>query len=101
MERGSTADRSRRGLALNIELHPAAEAEARAARVRYASSDRAIGGRVVTALDRALERIAEQPDRWPVYLHGTRRVLVRRFPFAIICVDATRVLVVATAHQRR
>jgi len=87
---------------LNIELHPSAEAEAREARVRYTAIDPAVGDRFMTALDRALARIAEQPDRWPAYVHETRRMLVRRFPFAIIYrVDAERVLVVAVAHQRR
>lgn len=56
----------------------------------------------MSALDRAIERIGENPERWPVYLHGTRRVLLRHFPFGIIYrVDSERILVVAIAHQRR
>jgi plasmid stabilization system protein ParE len=53
-------------------------------------------------LDDAMERISMHPDRWPRYLHGTRRLLARRFPFAVIYrVTADRVLVVAIAHQKR
>lgn len=53
-------------------------------------------------LDRSIAHVADHPERWPLYLHGTRRMLVRRFPLAIIYrVEAQRVLVVAIAHQRR
>jgi hypothetical protein len=35
-------------------------------------------------LDRAVELISESPMRWPNYLHGTRRFLLRRFPFGVV-----------------
>jgi plasmid stabilization system protein ParE len=87
---------------LDLELHPAAEAEARAALLRYRARDPAVADRFIAALDRAMERVANDPERWPSYSHGTRRLLLRRFPFAIIYrVALTRTLVVAIAHQRR
>jgi plasmid stabilization system protein ParE len=87
---------------LIIELHPAAEAEARAAWVRYRAYDPAVAARFAAALDRAIGRISDSPNRWPNYLHGTRRLLLRRFPFAVVYrVGAERVLIIAIAHQRR
>jgi len=87
---------------LELELHPAAEAEAREARLRYRASDPTVAVRFMAALDRAMDQVADHPERWPSYLHGTRRLLVRRFPFAIVYrVEAQRVLVVAIVHQRR
>ena len=85
-----------------IELHPAAEAEARAAWLRYRAYDLAVARRFETALDRAIDRVADSPNRWPSYLHGTRRLVLRRFPFSIVYrVDTERVLIIAIAHQRR
>jgi len=87
---------------LIIELHPAAEAEARAAWLRYRAYDLAVARRFETALDRAIDRVADSPNRWPSYLHGTRRLVLRRFPFSIVYrVDTERVLIIAIAHQRR
>jgi plasmid stabilization system protein ParE len=87
---------------LIVQLHPAAEAEAREAWLRYRAYDPAVAGRFDNALGRAIDRIADSPNRWPSYLHGTRRLVLRRFPFAIVYrVDAERVLVLAIAHQRR
>jgi toxin ParE1/3/4 len=87
---------------LKIELHPAAEAEAREAFVLYRERDPAVAARFIAALDKAIERVETHPERWPAYLHETQRLLVGRFPFAIVYrVLAERVLVVAIAHQKR
>ena len=37
----------------------------------------------VDALDLAVQSLADAPLSWPEYLHGTRRFLVRRFPFLV------------------
>jgi len=87
---------------LDLTLHPASEAEAREAWLRYRASDPAVAIRFMAALDRAIEQVADHPERWSSYLHGTRRILLRRFPYAVVYrVEAQRVLVVAIAHQRR
>ncbi len=87
---------------MDLELHPAAEADAREAFLRYRAADPAVAARFIDALDKAIARVANNPDRWPSYLHGTRRLLVARFPFAIIYrAAADSVLVVAIAHQKR
>lgn len=53
-------------------------------------------------VDRAVERIEEAPRRWPPYLAGTRRYLLRRFPFFIAFRESGEgVQVVAVTHARR
>lgn len=50
----------------------------------------------------AVRRIAEVPNRYPVSLHGTRRILLERFPFSIhYRVSENDIVVVAVAHQKR
>jgi hypothetical protein len=52
---------------LATRIHPAAAAEARAARLRYAERDPAVARRFLAEYDRALERIRDHPERWPLY----------------------------------
>jgi len=53
-------------------------------------------------LDHALEIIAEYPELPTPYLHRTRRLLLRRFPFAVIYrLLGQSVFVVAMAHLKR
>ncbi len=47
-----------------IVIHPAAAAEARAARLRYAERDPAIARRFLAEYDRALERIEYEGSRF-------------------------------------
>lgn len=89
-----------------ILLHPAAAAEARAARVRYAERDPAIARRFLEEYDRAIARVQDHPDRWPDYPHlagGFRWCRFRRFPYAIIYEafpTVTHVLAVAADRRR-
>lgn len=53
-------------------------------------------------LDVALDRIGEAPRTWPPYIAGTRRYLLRRFPFFVVFREVgDRVQIVAVAHARR
>ena len=85
-----------------LEIQPAALAEAEEAAAWYAERDPRVAARFAEELEAALNRIAEAPHRWPVYLHGTRRVRLTRFPYFVAYrEDATRILVVAIAHGKR
>ena len=56
----------------------------------------------LTEFDRALRRIAEAPERWPVVEAGWRRFVLRRFSFSIVYrVQSGQVEVLAVAHGRR
>jgi len=51
---------------------------------------------------RALKIIASAPKRWPIGKHGTRRYVMRRFPFVIHYIDVPdRIWIVAFAHTSR
>ena len=69
-----------------ILIHPEAAAEARGARRWYAERDPAVGGRFQAEYDRAIERVHDDPDRWPRYPHlpGNFYWWRFRFPYAII-----------------
>ena len=85
-----------------VEIHPDAIQEAAAAVEWYASRSRQAAEAFTVELDRAVEIISESPDRYPTYLHATRRYLLRRFPFTVIYrVRPSVVQVVAIAHGKR
>ena len=42
------------------------------------------------------------PNTWPAFDHGTRRFLLRRYPYNLIYrVEPTRLVIVAVAHAHR
>jgi toxin ParE1/3/4 len=86
-----------------VSVHPSAAAEARAAHGYYASHSKQAGSAFLRELDLAIVAITESPHRWRVHAHGTRRYLLRRFPFLVIYleVDQDTLVVVAVAHARR
>ena len=50
----------------------------------------------------AIESICQAPDRWPKHFCGTRRIILDRFPFSIVYLDAAEVVnIVAVAHSKR
>jgi len=58
--------------------------------------------RFLDELDAALDRILEAPKRWQAHLHGTRRALLRKFPFGVVYrLDEPWVEIVAVAHHKR
>ncbi len=68
----------------------------------YQERNESAAGLFLTELDLAIERITETPERWPLYLRGTRRFLLRRFPFAVVYRQvAETIQIVAVAHGRR
>ncbi len=85
-----------------IELHPKAIAEARDAREWYEERSAAAAGAFMAELDLAIDSICEFPDRWARYLHGTRRYLMKRFPYlAVYRATADKLQVIAVAHGKR
>lgn len=85
-----------------LELHPEAVTEARAARAWYAVRSPSAAAAFIAELDHAILQITEATNRWPSYLHGTRRYLLRRFPFSVVYrVSESKIHVVAVAHARR
>lgn len=86
----------------SVTFHPDAIAEARGAREWYAARNESAAVAFMSELDHAVAQIAEFPNRWPTHLQGTRRYLLRRFPFALVYRESEAGLqVIAVAHGKR
>ena len=85
-----------------IEVHPDAVAEARAAAQWYRERSALAADAFFVELDCAIERIAKNPEMYPHYVRGTRRYLLQRFPFHLVYREiAGKLEIVAIAHGRR
>jgi plasmid stabilization system protein ParE len=83
-------------------FHPDAVAEAEKARDWYAARSLRAAVAFLEELDRAISSVVQAPERWPEYLHGTRRYVFQQFPFLLVyrVVDSV-VEIIAVAHGRR
>lgn len=87
---------------LKVRLSDDAIAEARAAFAWYRERNPQAADAFLRELDHATESIGHSPDAWPPYLGGTRRRLLRRFPFSLVYrMRGDQAEVIAVAHQRR
>jgi toxin ParE1/3/4 len=87
---------------LPVDIHPEAIAEAQAAYRWYRERNRNAAAAFLAELDRAVKAISEDPARWPAHVHGTRRFLLRRFPFVVVYRQTDQTIeVIAVAHGRR
>lgn len=69
-------------MARALEYLDAALEEAEAAARWYASHSEAAAIAFSEELDTAEDAIARLPEAWPPFEYGTRRYLLRRFPFS-------------------
>jgi plasmid stabilization system protein ParE len=84
------------------QFHPEAIAEARAAAQWYRVRNESAADAFLSEPDRAVEEISQNPQTWPLYAAGTRRFLLKRFPFSVIYRELSgHIEVVAVAHGRR
>jgi plasmid stabilization system protein ParE len=85
-----------------VEFHPAAEQELLDAEDWYAERSLLAARAFVQEVTVVVESALAAPERWPIHLHGTRRIVFLRFPFSLIYrLREERVQVVAVAHQSR
>lgn len=85
-----------------VDLHPEAVAEGREAREWYRARSAQAAELFRRELEQAIGRIREAPETWPRYLHGTRRYVLRVFPYSVIyTTDGENALVLAIAHSKR
>jgi hypothetical protein len=81
---------------------PSAREELNDAAEFYDSRVSGLGLLFLENVDRSVEMVRENPRLGVQIGHGFRRVILSRFPFAIIYVARSdEVIVVAIAHQRR
>jgi plasmid stabilization system protein ParE len=86
-----------------MELHEEAAAEYDAAFDWYLARSPDAALKLDKELDRALSEIAQSPRRWTSGPYGTRRFLLRKFPFLLIYRERAgeEVQIVAVAHTSR
>jgi plasmid stabilization system protein ParE len=68
----------------SVRFHPDAIAEAKAAYAWYAERNPSAANAFISELDHAISQIQNGPERWTMHLQGTRRFLLRRFPYAVV-----------------
>jgi plasmid stabilization system protein ParE len=89
-------------IAKDLEFHPQAVLELEAATDWYLERSPHAARQFVEEITLAIDRIIESPQRWPGGLGGTRRLFLKRFPFAIVYREESSIIqVVAIAHGRR
>jgi plasmid stabilization system protein ParE len=87
----------------SVAFHRLAAQEFRQARSWYAQRSRRTALRFIQTLDTALQQIANDPERWPLYDDRHRWVKTKKFPYLVIYrpTGEEQVTVVALAHTRR
>ncbi|NJD68064.1 MAG: plasmid stabilization protein [Candidatus Methylomirabilota bacterium] len=84
------------------EFHPEALEEYRKATLHYAERDPSLATRFVEAVEDAIRRILESPERWRVLDEDVRRCLTHVFPYGILYViEPEFILIVAVMHCSR
>ncbi|MGA2966038.1 MAG: type II toxin-antitoxin system RelE/ParE family toxin [Terriglobales bacterium] len=86
-----------------IEIHSDALAELKSALRWYLERSESAADGFLAEIDRAIERIAATPTRWPSGDLGTRKFVLARFPYAVIYREklmTIQILAVAHGHRR-
>lgn len=83
-------------------FHPAALTEYSEAVQYYAQEQVELAQAFVNAVEAAIFRITEAPDRYPIFDDDIRRCLTRKFPYGILyTIEPTFILIVAVMHNGR
>jgi plasmid stabilization system protein ParE len=81
---------------------PEADAELTEAREWYSHQRQDLDLEFMQCIDDALARVVVNPQSFPIVYRQLRRVVVRRFPFAVFYeVTVDEIQVVAVFHSRR
>jgi toxin ParE1/3/4 len=84
-------------------FHPEAWAEFETAEAWYRERSPDAGLRFLAAVYEALDDISQRPQTWPTYLHGSRKFVLRQFPYAVIYREkesSVEILALAHGHRR-
>jgi plasmid stabilization system protein ParE len=87
---------------LPVRLHPRAEDDASAAYGWYLERNPIVAEIFFVELNSAMDRIAQNPRRWPRMGSLYRRYVLGRFPYSVVYQERPRhIEAVAVAHHRR
>jgi len=85
-----------------VRFHPEARAELLEARRWYEERSPLAAVAFAQEVEAAVSRLAEAPMRYPAAEHGTRRIVLGRFPYNVFYrVGVEEAVIVAVAHQKR
>lgn len=85
-----------------VDFHQEAGREFDEAVDWYRAQSATVARAFLREVHRALDLISRNPESWPVFEGNARRILLRRFPFAVIYrLEREVVFVIAVAHGRR
>jgi plasmid stabilization system protein ParE len=91
-------------MSFEIIFHRLAFRELQRAAARYRGQSTRVADRFIVALDRAFQKIAENPLQWALYRPGLRWLSVHKFPyivyFQIRNEDCVRIIAVAHGKRR-
>jgi plasmid stabilization system protein ParE len=87
---------------MRVRFHPEARAELRAARNWYYERSPLSALVFAQAVENATSRIREAANTFPLAEYGTRKFILKRFPFNVFYLTReTEIVIVAVAHQKR
>jgi plasmid stabilization system protein ParE len=83
-------------------VRPEAQTNIRETAVWYEQRETGLGRRFMGEIRQSLESISTTPLRFPIIDNGVRRLLLRRFPYAIYFLwENESAIVIAVLHQHR
>jgi plasmid stabilization system protein ParE len=86
-----------------LEIHPSALEELKFAFSWYLERNETAALKFSAELERTMDLLVAAPQRWPAGDHGSRKFVLRRFPFAIFYREkqaAIQLLAIAHGHRR-
>jgi len=87
---------------IRYSFHSEAEAEYVAAAAYYAAVEAQLGQRFFDEIERLIQDVREQPDRFRLFDPPIRRHFSLQFPYAILyALREDRILIVAVMHMKR
>ena len=85
-----------------LRFHPEAERELVSAQIWYEKRSEVAAQAFALELDKAIHRILESPQTYPMGRRGERRFILERFPYTILYrTEDDDVFVTAVAHHSR
>ena len=87
---------------MTFRFHLGARIEYRASTEYYESQLEGLGARFTMAVEDAIRRILDDPNRWPLRIADTRRYLLQGFPYQIVyTVEGDTLVIHAVMHCAR
>jgi len=84
------------------EYHPYAKTDIKNAAEWYDNKVDGLGLEFMLEVKAAESKIIKNPETWPLYEQGTRRIILKRFPYSIVyLITDDKNLIVAVAHNKR